>query len=372
MSDKSIGKVLQEFFPKSTRIDWKNIAVSETNEKDFEFLSWTGKDDILFLPYYECDDSANLDYLSRFQLPPDKDSFAGARFWVNLPAIEVKEQIKPNEIALNHLSNGADGVLFDLRQLEKANLNQLMDKIEWQYCFVGFHLNDPSLLAPLSAIIKNEYDAASIKGALFWESIPKKINLDYYFQNCGLFKSLGLVIPSASPTVEISNALFEGVKIFESYSGSEHRESIFKSVCFSLSLDHSFFECMAKLKALRLLWFQVAQSYSLNDYKISDLHLHTRCEALAPNNLSGPENLLRFTFSAMSTVLGGCDSYTIYSPHDQVMMSRLARNVSNILKEESFFNKVADPLAGAYAMDVMVDRIAKRAWELFQVKWKSS
>ena len=374
MSDKSIDKVLEDFFPKSRKIDWKKIATLEINGKDpFQFLSWRGKDDILFLPYYDAEDVANLDFLSRFQIPSAKNSFsgAGARSWVNLPAIGINDEKAANKISLNHLSQGADGVLFDLRQHPDVNLNHLMDKIEWPYCFVAFQANETSFLDPLSAFIKNKFDPASLSGALFWESIPKKNNLDFYFNYCNNFKALGLVIPHASPTLEISEALWEGMKTFEALSEKSNPENIFKSISFSLSVDSSFVESITKLKALRMLWYQVAHAYSINDYKVSDLHIHATSEVGKHEKFAPHENMLKSTFSAMAAILGGCDSLTIHTNHDQAIMSRLARNVSTILREESFLNKVADPVAGAYALDSIIHEMAQKAWAMFQLKWRA-
>lgn len=372
MSDKSIDMVLEEFFPKSLKIDWKKIATLEINGKDpFQFLSWRGKDDILFLPYYDAEDVANLDVLSRFQIPPAKNSFSGARSWVNLPAIGVNNERDANKISLNHLSQGADGVLFDLRQHPDVNLNQLMDKIEWPYCFVAFQTNETSLLDPLSAFIKNKFDPAIVNGALFWESIPKKNNLDFYFNYCNTFKALGLVIPRASPTLEISEALWLGMKTFEALSEKSNPEKVFKSISFSLSADSSFVESITKLKALRMLWYQVANAYSINDYKVSDLHIHVTSGVGKHEKLAPHENMLKSTFSAMAAIFGGCDSLTIHTNHDQAIMSRLARNVSTILREESFLNKVADPVAGAYALDSIIHEMAQKAWAMFQLKWQA-
>ena len=52
------------------------------------------------------------------------------------------------------------------------------------------------------------------------------------------------------------------------------------------------------------------------------------------------------------------------------MTSRVARNIPSILKEESYFNKVFDPVVGAYAIDAMVHEVSNKAWELFQTKVK--
>jgi len=44
----------------------------------------------------------------------------------------------------------------------------------------------------------------------------------------------------------------------------------------------------------------------------------------------------------------------------------MARNVSSLLREESHFDKVADPSAGAYAIDNLIHHTAAKAWALFQ------
>ncbi|HEY9487435.1 MAG TPA: methylmalonyl-CoA mutase family protein, partial [Chryseosolibacter sp.] len=70
-------------------------------------------------------------------------------------------------------------------------------------------------------------------------------------------------------------------------------------------------------------------------------------------------------------VLGGCDALSIEGDHPPSLFPRWSRNVSSILREESFFSNIADPLAGAYALDAITNSIAKSAWELFQEKVKT-
>jgi methylmalonyl-CoA mutase len=77
--------------------------------------------------------------------------------------------------------------------------------------------------------------------------------------------------------------------------------------------------------------------------------------------------MLRSTTSSIAAICGGCDSLTVF-PEDESnsMMQRMARNTSVILREESHLSKVADPLAGAYAIEVMIDTLAKESWQKFQ------
>jgi methylmalonyl-CoA mutase len=72
----------------------------------------------------------------------------------------------------------------------------------------------------------------------------------------------------------------------------------------------------------------------------------------------------------MSAILGGADSLTV-EPFDTVFRQpdefseRIARNQQLILKEEAYFDKVADPAAGSYYIENLTSLIAENAWKLF-------
>jgi methylmalonyl-CoA mutase len=82
-------------------------------------------------------------------------------------------------------------------------------------------------------------------------------------------------------------------------------------------------------------------------------------------------NLLRDTTEAMSAILGGCNSLTI-EPYDafykntQSFLRRIARNVSSVIKEESYLDKAVDPMAGSYYLVNLTNEIAKNSWSAFQ------
>ena len=374
MEDKPIKGILENYFSKSDKSDWKKMAMLETHGKDpFEILSWRGKDEILFLPYYDALDVVHLQYLKRFQIPAAKNKNADNRTWVNVSGVNLIDEPTANHLALNHLSLGAEGIMFDLRKHHQTNVNVLMKEIVWPYCSISFYVNAHNTISDtLSEFIKDHFDPASVHGALIWESIPKINNLNFYFEHCKNFRALGLFIPGSTPATEISDALFNGASTFETFISQNHAEQVFRSISFSLPTDVSFLQSAAKFKVLRMLWFQVAQAYGQSNYKPADLHIHARAEAGDDGAYAPHENMLKGTFSAIAAVTGGCDSLTIECQSQPPLIPRWAKNVSAILKEESFFNQVADPLAGAYAYDSLVDSMAKRAWELFQLKWQKT
>jgi len=373
MAETSIERELEKYFSKSSRSDWKKIAMQETNGKDpFEILAWTGKDENLFLPYYDAEAVVDLHLLNTFQSPAAGSIGSSARAWRNLPLVISTNAAISNSYALEHLSSGAEGVLFDLRASQDSDLGQLMRGIECGDCTTAFYLNDDeSFAASLSDFIANKFQPTSVRGALFWESIPKKIDLDFYFNHCPNFKPLGLIIHPDTPAREITHALLRGVETFDAFARDAKALQVFRSISFSLTADASLLETVAKLKALRMLWLQVARAYGQDDYNLDDLHIHVRSVAIADADFAPHENMLKGTFAAIAAVLGGCDSLTLESEQQPPHILRWARNVSAILKEESFFNQVSDPLAGAYALDSITNETAKKAWEMFQVKWQA-
>jgi methylmalonyl-CoA mutase len=369
MPDNSIHKVLKKFFPQSVKTDWEKIATQEIQKKNpFETLSWSGKDKILYLPYYDAEDVAHLPSPGLFHLPA-ADRSAIPRAWSNMPAVSVSDEVTANLSALNHLSLGADGILFDFRKIGHPDFSQLLHNVQWPYCALAFQARDPAdFLKPLADFITKSFDPEPLTGALFWESIPKTSDMDFYIHSCKNFKCLGLIIPQASPAEELSDAMFKGIRTLEDYSGGLPLRDVFRSVCFSLSTDASLVESIAKLKALRMLWYQVAHAYGHDDFKIADLVVHARSIRVDEGVYDPQENMLKGTFSAMGAIMGGCDMLTVECEEQPPHIPRQARNISNILREESFFNHVADPSAGAYAVDAITHAIAQKAWTMFQEK----
>jgi methylmalonyl-CoA mutase len=81
-------------------------------------------------------------------------------------------------------------------------------------------------------------------------------------------------------------------------------------------------------------------------------------------------NLLRTQTEAMSAALAGVDSISVL-PFDHAFKTpdefseRIARNQQLILKEECHFDKVVDPAAGSYYIEILTQSLADAAWKLF-------
>lgn len=358
---------MEDLFSRSVKKDWEKIATHETQKKNpFEILSWRGKDGILYLPYYDSEDTAALHFLNSFQIAA---ADAGPRSWGNLPAIKVTDEVNANTLALNHLSFGVDGILFDVRKQHPTDCTRLLHDIEWPHCFLAFKVKQDAFVDSLAEFIKSKFDPESLRGTLFWETIPKINTVDFYLQHCKNARCIGLIIAETSPAEEICDALLKGAHTVETFRTAAAIPTIFSHLAFSLPVDASLVETMSKLKALRMLWYQVAQAYGNNDYKLSDLHIHAYSARVADDAYGPHENMLKGTFAAIGAIAGGCDSLSVESDAQPPFVARQARNISAILQEESFFGQVADPIAGSYAVDAITNAIAAKAWSMFQEKW---
>jgi methylmalonyl-CoA mutase len=368
MTEDNVQQLLQKSFAKPTRQDWMNAASAEVDNADpFQALQWKGLDEVSFFPYYDKADVAHLHYLTKFNFPLSHNFLTGYRAWKNLASVSATENA--NTIALSHLTNGADGILFDIKGENSISVDELLRSIEWPYCTLSFHATQLGNFIPfLTQYISHHYkNLELLTGTIFWDVFPKKDAVNFFIERCINFQSLGVVIRASSPVKEISEALQAGVKLIDSMADDRSIESVIKSIAFSMPVGSKFLEDISKLKALRLLWFQITQAYGVKNYSPHDLHLHARSEYLGNEKYQPHANVLKSTTAAMASIAGGCNSITVYPENENnTMMNRMARNISTILREESHIDKVADPVAGSYVIDAMVDKIAQAAWSNFQ------
>jgi methylmalonyl-CoA mutase len=369
MADENqIQKLLQQSFPESDKRTWEKIAISEVDGNEpLEKLKWLDEDGNQFVSYYTREDVTQLQYLGNFSREAVSNTFLGNRTWLNMPSVAITDELSANKIALDHLSAGADGIAFDLNLHQLPDLDILLENIDWRYCRLSFFkIDDVKFINAVNEFVTRNYpNAGPIAGNLFWKKTPLFATNNFKSIIQPGFELFGCTIKSSTPIQEIVEALLAGIQFLE--KTDEAFETVFTNISFSIPINNNFLTSIAKLKALRLLWYQVSQAYRLKNYKLSDLHIHARSEKWLNEKFHPHGNMLKSTTAAVASIAGGCDSLTIF-PEDpsNSVMSRIARNVSNILREESHFNKVADPLAGAYAIDTLTDTFAKKAWTQFQ------
>ncbi|WP_428029038.1 methylmalonyl-CoA mutase family protein [Ancylobacter sp.] len=141
-----------------------------------------------------------------------------------------------------------------------------------------------------------------------------------------------------------------------------------RSIEVTLTADVDQFGTQAKPRAFRLLWQAMLEACGLDPSPVA-LHMETAWRSLTRHDAQ--VNLLRGTLAAFAAGVGGADSVSVL-PFTQALglpdaaARRLARNTQIILMEESNLHRVADPGAGAGAIEERTEKLAAAAWELFR------
>lgn len=371
MPEKSFLEKLQASFPAHTKSDWIAVASTEVNgEAPLESLQWKAADvKSGFSPYYDESDLKKINNQSAFDIAPSENSFLGPRAWHSLPHVQVDDEQKANQLSHDHVMHGADGILFDINK--NISVEKLLEKIEWPYCHLSFVCStDFSLVESLASYCHGKgYKSSEIGGSVFWKKNP--IIRNSAFQQSDSFSSffpLGVFVQSSQPVEQLTEALQRGVEMINAQpDNQENAERAVRRISFSVPVGNNFLTEIAKLKALRMLWYQVVRAYGVDSYLPEQLHIHARSDAWINESFQPHGNMLKSTTASISAIAGGCNSLTVMGEqYGNPLMERMARNVSVILREESHLNKVSDPLAGSYAIEILTRNIAREAWERFQ------
>ncbi len=346
--------------------DWAQVAREELNGADpLEKLS-IRKGDLEILPFYSAPQQA---LGGNHTLRPSANSHYGARSWANVPRILVTDEKKANQEALTYLNAGAEGILFDFQSSE-INPVILLDKIMLTDCSISF-IAGKSLsqwVQHFASYAESNFNVNEVKGSIFWRTDSgNHADIIRSFQQWPHYYSLGMIVqPHTDVTDEIAQALHKVVALTNTlFAEKVLPETTLNQISFSVSVGTDFFLEIAKIKSLRNLWRQIRGAYGLKN----DQHLHIHAHSLPwVNDAFQPHgNMIKSTTAAMAAIAGGCDSLTV-EPEDNTSnsTSRIARNVSSILREESHFSKVADPTAGSYYLESLTDQLSEKAWLKFQ------
>lgn len=144
--------------------------------------------------------------------------------------------------------------------------------------------------------------------------------------------------------------------------------AVLDSTAIALAADGDQFATIAKLRAARLLFAALRREFGLPE---RPLHIHAETSRRMLTVNDAQTNIVRSAIAAFAAGVGGADSIVVL-PHSFALggadadARRIARNVQSIVLEETNAYRVADPAAGAGAIEALTDALAEKAWGLFQ------
>ena len=404
-----------------TNAEWKQLILktikAETAAEKLAFyqkrLVQRPEPGLAIEPFYTREDLAELSYLQGFHsLWTQTRKTTG---WMNLESIAVYDEKTANQQALEVLAKGADAVFFNL--LNRPGGKPMLDgtlTTEHNFDFsvllhtlslarvpVYFQMRQSQLI-PLSHYLQaTEQTETLMGGILFWEvslwselSDKEKDSFLHAFQNSifskgktPYFKSfllepIGEMIDDDSDmetfalpaTSLLRYQLQAAVKVIQYFQQAGLPvQHLLPQIGFVVDIGNAYFLEIAKLRALRLLWWQIGQHVDENS-NLVDVFIYAQTTRMVAPESEPYQSMLANTTQAMAAIIGGCDALTVQpgvfaTPEDATLAQRIARNVSVILKEESYFDKVTDMGAGSYLIENLTHQLAKAVWEQLEFEY---
>lgn len=402
MNAENTRKKLFEEFPPISTEQWEAKIIEDLKGADYaKKLNWKTEEGFTAKPYYRQEDLDGLTHLNHHPgtFPFVRGKETSGNYWRIRQDIEVKNIGLANEKALEILMKGIDSLGFILREdyvYTYADIDALLRNIHAHAVEINFICGEqaPSVMAIIDQLVKQyNRDLNQIHGAVDYDPLSRLLCTGDFAQNeeetFATAKQLiekadhlphfrviavhGSLIHNAGGTIvqELAYALAAGNEYLARITGLGLSVTrIAPRIRFNFSTGSNYFMEIAKYRAARMLWARIVQEYGGDD---TSAKMNIRALTSQWNKtLYDPHvNMLRTTTEAMSAILGGIDSLTI-SPYDTVyagnsdMGERVARNQQLLIKEESYFDKVADPAAGSYYIESLTDALAASAWKVFQ------
>jgi methylmalonyl-CoA mutase len=301
----------------------------------------------------------------------------GNNNWYVQERFEAENNKQLNQTILNHLLRGCDGIQLVVDSNSK--LNEVLKDIGLQYISTEFVLESKDGIKEIKNILKPEYSNISIAFDVLTLGVNQgkfKYHLNDFVEFYLMFKpdkvkhihidgyTYGLA--GASSIQELAIALSQLSEYTQTLLNTgESLSDIIASTYTTLSINDEYFTNIAKFRAYKILLNHFFKSFDNKiEIKKSLINAIANKRHIAKNDRYN--NLLRATTQAMSAILGGATNILI-PPFDASndISVRMARNIQLVLKEESYFDKVIDPAAGAYYIEDLTDKLVQSAWDLF-------
>jgi methylmalonyl-CoA mutase len=389
-------------FPPVSASEWMDKINIDLKGADFnKKLVWRTNEGFDVKPFYRMEDVENLMYINTLpdQFPYLRGTKVSNNNWFIRQNIEITNYSEANRKALTILMKGIDSLGFiisDPESVNERNFDLLLERIflggvEINFLSRGKAKEIIDLL--INYVKKSNFKPDEIRGAIEVDPLSRlMVNGTLCIPPEDGFDYLSTVVKSSvflphfrTISINASNFNNAGADIVQELAfaismGSEYLAQLTQrgiscatvnsKIKFSFGTGSNYFPEIAKLRAARLLWSVVTNGFT--PCNSSNIKMDIHCVTSEWNKtLYDPYvNLLRTQTEAMSAILGGADSLTvepfdIVFRHPDEFSERIARNQQLILKEEAYFDKVADPAAGSYYIENLTSLIAENAWRLF-------
>ncbi|MCB0758804.1 MAG: methylmalonyl-CoA mutase [Flavobacteriales bacterium] len=281
--------------------------------------------------------------------------------WRITAPVSAAEAEQANNVALKALIGGADAIelraehtslqpvlndvflaAIDL-QLHNGSEENLLEALH-----IAKHQNVPSQELSICAGFPLDADVSDLRERIATHPLVR------------LFEVSDERMPGEEAIAATRRAIEQGKTLLQRMTSSGWSiDDATARIQFRLHIGDDLFLEAARIRAFRAAWARVVQNFS--PAHACSVNTFVQCEVQYAKDPRSPyDQALRATLQGISAIIGGCDGLTIPDlplPEGQSLGRRIARNISLLLRDESFLGRVADPLGGSYTVEQLTNAL---------------
>lgn len=390
-------KLFSEFAPVSTE-EWMAKITADLKGAPFEKkLVWKTGEGFNVNPFYRAEDIEGLKTAT--SLPGEFPYVRGTKKdndWKVRQNIDVTNFNEANKKALDLLNKGVTSLGFHFKgdDVNAANIATLLKDICPECVELNFktcNCKAEMLVGILADYLKGKgVDVNKCMGSVAFNPFKKPLvkgrEADKWVEQASAVLKAGEALPGyrvlavdacqlsdagSYISQELGYALAWGNEILAKLTDAGFSvDEVAKKIKFNFGISANYFMEIAKFRAARWLWAEIVAAYKPACDCACKMNAQAQTSEWNMTIYDAHVNMLRTQTEAMSAAIAGVDSITV-APFDEIYQTpddfseRIARNQQLLLKEECHFDKVVDPSAGSYYIEVLTDSVAGVAWKLF-------
>ena len=371
-------------FPTPSPADWKALAEKALKDRPIESLIHLDADHLAVRPLYGAATGVEPLFAPR---PSDADG----RAWDLRTLVEGDEPAAINAMVLADLEGGAASVVLKGAVLaDSAPLTAALDSVAMELAAIGLDagLDGPEAanalavaakgspraklmfhMDPVSAFAQTGAAPRALEEHLMLAANTAARHAGAY-PEATFFLAGGRVVHEAGGSIaqELAFAAANAVALVKAaLAAGMTAEQALNGTVLGVAVDQEYFDSLAKVRALRLIWRSLSRAFGAETPAIIEARSSRRM-------LSARDpwpNLLRLTAAGFAGAVGGADAVVLdafsrASGRPDAFARRQARNTQLVLMEEAHVGRVDDPAAGSWFLDQRTRDLAEAGWDEFQ------
>ncbi len=375
---------MSDLFPIPSPADWRVLAEKALKDRPLESLVHLDADGLAIRPLYAAATGGQ-------PVSAPRPSDADGRAWDVRTLVEGDDAAAVNAAVLADLEGGAASILLKGAVLADSEpLARALDGVALELAAVGLDagLDGPEAanalavsakgsprarlmfhMDPLSAFAETGAAPRAIDEHLMLAANTAARHAGAY-PEASFFLAGGRVVHEAGGSIaqELGFAAANAAALIRAaIAAGMTAEAALKGTVLGVSLDQEYFDGLAKVRALRLMWRSLSRAFGFGTPALIEARSSRRMLAAR----DPWPNLLRLTAAGFAGAVGGADAVVLdglsrANGRSDAFARRQARNTQAVLMEEAQLGRVDDPAAGSWFLDARTRDLAEAGWGEFQ------